>query len=395
MNHKLIEHFLENTEKLGLLADVHLEGTYAEFTSSIMATFAKTKSGDEISTFLIELFLMPISSQLATGHSMNEGTLDPLARSFFSSCSRFFETSLGAYFSLSSGNLMAYPAIKGQYQEYLRELKQKEEERIRRHQEEQQHQREQAQKQEEERIRSHQEEQQRQSELARKQDRERIHLQHKENKAVLLEWLKSRARQLSYILFLGIPLFMQGFVFFFDRGFASMDSELNKHVTTFTAYGVTVFALYVICAIVFIIFAVSLTEIENDQDGEGIFFTMLWVFIFMIYQANNVWSDIPNHTKTVLVISICAVPFIPFFRVATALYGAGKIGGFVFSFLCPFLAMVPFFILKIVVGFWAWTTQDIKTADPTSQNLRTPAAEQSAMKVPNSLGKSKTQSERP
>lgn len=391
MNHKLIEHFLENTEKLALLAEIRLEGTYADFTNSIMAAFEKAKSGDEISNFLIELFLMPISNQLVARPALNEGALDPFARSFFASCSVFFEASLRAYFSLSNGNSLVSPALLGQYREYLLELQQREEERTRRQQEEQLRQLEQARKQEEEQFRRQQEEQLRQSEQARKQEREQIRLQRKENKAARLEWLKSRARQLSFILCLGIPLFMQGMVFFFDRGFASMDSELNKHVTTFTAYGVTAFACYIICAIALITFAViavNLTEKENDQDGEGIFFTMLWVFIFMIYQANSFWPDIPNHTKTVLVISICAVPFMPFFRVATALYSAGKIGAFAFSFLCPFLAMVPFFILKIVVGFWAWTTQDIKTADPTIQNLQTPAAEQSAIKVPNSLGNS-------
>jgi hypothetical protein len=329
MKDKLLEGFLENTEKLALLAEIRLESTYADFTRSIMVAFEKVKSGDEISNFLIELFLTPISNQLVAEPSLSEGTLDPFARSFFASCSVFFETSLRAYFSLSNGNSLVTPALLGQYREYLLELQQREEERTRRQQEEQLRQFELARKQEEEQFRRQQEEQLRQSEQARKQEREQIRLQRKENKAARLEWLKSRARQLSFILCLGIPLLMQGLVFY--RKYASWDPklswdpELNEDVTTFTAYGVTAFACYVICAIALIRFTVNLKE-EIDQEGEV---TGLWVFIFMIYQANSFWPDILNHTKIVLVISICVVPFIPFFRVATALYSAGKIGAVV------------------------------------------------------------------
>jgi hypothetical protein len=371
MNQKLIKEFLEKTEKLGLLAEVRLEGTYAEFTSSMMVTFAKTKSSDAISTFLIELFLMPISSRLAARPDISHGALDPLARSFFASCSRFFETSLGAYFSSSAGDPHAKAGLKAQYDAYLLELKQREEERLRLQQEQELRRQLEARRQEEERLRLQQEEALRLQLEARRQEEERLRQEQEERRILeqgARQWekerLKTKLKSIIRFLFLGIPsailvgypLFTHGLLFYQEWVPAA-------NITAFVFYFISA------CAIIWFGMALSLMCAEEGSEEEkqermGLFAGL--AFIFQVYQTVNFWANVPNHIRTALIISIFVAPLIPYVRGALALYCSGNISWFLLYYLCRFLSWVLWGILGIVSWIWAWVTQDIKTANPSA-----------------------------
>jgi hypothetical protein len=368
MNQKLIKEFLEKTEKLGLLAEVRLEGTYAEFTNSIMVTFAKTKSGDAISTFLIELFLMPISSRLAARPDISPGALDPLARSFFASCSRFFETSLGAYFSSSAGDPHAKAGLKAQYDAYLLELKQREEERLRLQQEQELRRQLEARRQEEERLRLQQEEALRLQLEARRQEEERLRQEQEERRILeqgARQWekerLKTKIKSIIRFLFIGIPsgilvglpLFTHGLLFYQEW---------------VPAGNITAFVFYVIlaCAISLWVCTGRTEEVLESETGRGEadFIIAVLAVIFVVYHTFNFWADVPNHIRTALIISIFVAPWIPYVRGALALYCSGNISWFLLYYLCRFLSWVLWGILGIVSWIWAWVTQDIKTANP-------------------------------
>jgi hypothetical protein len=370
MNQKLIKEFLEKTEKLGLLAEVRLEGTYAEFTNSIMVTFAKTKSGDAISTFLIELFLMPISSRLAARPDISHGALDPLARSFFASCSRFFETSLGAYFSSSAGDPHAKAGLKAQYDAYLLELEQREEERLRLQQEQELRRQLEARRQEEERLRLQQEEAFRRQIEARRQEEERLR-QEQEERRILeqgarqseKERLKTKLKSIIRFLFIGIPsgilvglpLFTHGLLFYQEWVPAG-------NITAFAFYFISACAL-ILCGMALSLSAEEGSEVEKQE--RMLLFAGL-AFIFLVYQTFNFWANVPNHIRTALIISIFVAPLIPYVRGALALYCSGNISWFLLYYLCRFLSWVLWGILGIVSWIWAWVTQDIKTANPSA-----------------------------
>jgi hypothetical protein len=362
MNQKLIKEFLEKTEKLGLLAEVRLEGTYAEFTNSIMVTFAKTKSGDAISTFLIELFLMPISSRLAARPDISHGALDPLARSFFASCSRFFETSLGAYFSSSAGDPHAKAGLKAQYDAYLLELKQREEERLRLQQEQELRRQLEARRQEEERHSKQQEEHVRRQQEFEERKRQAVRdqalekeLMHRRQREEVLDNLRFLLIQkLPASICLAIPLCAKGLLFYKEW---------------VPAGNITAFVLYLVCACT-LIMPTLLYKRSGNLYGENCEELRNWAITlsvcFMIYEAFSFWADAPNHFRTALIISIFAVPFIPYVRGAFAWYCFGNISWFLLYYLCRFLSWVLWGILGIVSWIWAWVTQDIKTANPSA-----------------------------